>query len=503
MARLDGAPISHPTPMGVLDIGSNSIRLVVFDSISRMPIPLFNEKALSGLGRNIAQTGRLAEEGVASAFANLGRFVSIAEAMGVRRENLDIVATAAVREAENGPDFVNEVARRIGIHIRTVSGFEEARLSAMGVIAGFPQADGVVGDLGGGSLELIVCDKGETKEMTSLPLGPLRLAQTGIGGTRKLASHIEGHLAEVPWLKGALKGQAFYAVGGAWRSVAKSYMAESGYPLHIIHGYRVPAKDLIGFLGQLAGRIGASDPKPVPAVSKRRQETVPHAALLLKQLIETAEPDQIVFSGTGLREGCVYDRLEDEERADDPLLLFSRSLATANGRFEPHGDALAAWTDPLFRGDSAAERRLRLAACTLSDIGWAMHPDYRAEFAHQKVLHLPVLGVDHIGRAYMALSVMARYVGKILPEAASVAMGLAGPDLTKRAERLGLALRLAHTLSGGTASLLEESRLEIDRGALCLIPPARHGSVTGDTVQRRLQALAANVGLKPRIVPQG
>jgi len=501
--RTEGTALTQSTPMGVLDIGSNSIRLVVFDSISRMPIPLFNEKALSGLGRNISQTGRLSEEGVASAFANLGRFVSIAEAMGVKRGNLDAVATAAVRDAENGSDFVNEVARRIGIHVRTISGAEEARLSALGVIAGFPRADGVVGDLGGGSLEVIHCDKGEPQEKETLPLGPLRLAQTGPSNVRKLTQLIDQTVVAVEWLPETLKGRVFYAVGGAWRSVAKAYMAEKNYPLHIIHGYRVAAKELSGFLSKLAERIGDNDPKPISGVSKRRLETVPYAALVMRQIIDRLAPEWIVFSGTGLREGCVYDRLDDSERAEDPLLLFAKGLAAANGRFEPHGNALANWTDPLFRSDTAAERRLRLAACTLSDIGWAMHPDYRAEFAHQKVLHLPFLGIDHVGRSYLALAVMVRYVGKVLPEAATVALSLAGPALTGKAERLGLALRLAHTLSGGTASLLEESRLEIDRGALCLVPPARHGSVTGDAVQRRLQALADNVGLKPRIVPQG
>lgn len=489
--------------MGVLDIGSNSIRLVVFDSVSRMPVPLFNEKALSGLGRGISETGRLSEEGVASAFANLGRFISIAEAMGVTKDNLDAVATAAVRDAENGPDFVNEVARRVGVHIRTISGQEEARLSALGVIAGFPKADGVVGDMGGGSLELIACEAGAPGDKTTLPLGPLRLSQTGPRNMRKLTTLVDEHCASVKWLARSLKGRAFYVVGGAWRSVAKAYMAEIGYPLSIIHGFRVEAKALDSSLASMADRIGQSEAKGIDGVSKRRQETVPYAALVLRRLIATYQPSWIVFSGTGLREGCVYDRLSAEERAQDPLLMMARSLARDYGRFEPHGEALTRWTDPIFKEDSAADRRLRLVACTLSDIGWAIHPDYRAEFAHHKLMHLPALGIDHPGRAFVSLSVMVRYVGKVLSDQAASSVALADEHLINRAERLGLALRLAHTLSGGTEKLLEESRLEIDGSVLCLIPPARHGSVVGDTVQRRLQALASHLNLRPRVVPQG
>ena len=322
--------------VAVVDIGSNSIRLVVYESARRTPIPIFNEKVLCGLARGLNNTGKLSDEGVKMALSSLARFRALTDAMGVAR--IDVVATAAVRDAKNGSEFVDAVRDRCNFKVRILSGEEEARLSAQGVLSGIPEADGLMGDLGGGSVELVRIGGGET-------------------GSRKL---IDKELAALPWLAEA-KGKRFYPVGGAWRALARVHMAQSGYPLHVIHQYTIRAKPILDFT-RFVSQLGPSTLRKTPGVSRQRVDSVPYAAYLLQRLVELTGAQDVVFSAFGLREGCLYDRLPPEDRRIDPLLSACQWEALRVGRATADGEFLFNWMSPLFPGEPARQKRLRLAA---------------------------------------------------------------------------------------------------------------------------------------------
>jgi exopolyphosphatase/guanosine-5'-triphosphate,3'-diphosphate pyrophosphatase len=471
--------------VAVVDIGSNSIRLVVFDGLKRTPVPLFNEKVLCGLGRGLAVSGRLNEQGVELALANLLRFTRLADAMGV--EDIEMLATAAVREASNGQDFVAEVERRCGRQVRILSGEEEAELSGLGVIAGIPDADGVSGDLGGGSLELVALGAGGLGPSSTLPLGPLRLLEDTDRVRAELADQIDQILDQTDWLA-SRKWRRFYAVGGAWRTLARIDMEQRGHPLHIIHGYTRP-RAAIEELARLVSRLGKRSLARMAGVSRRRVDILPTAALVLGRVLARLSPEEVVFCAYGLREGALYARLPAKQRRRDPLLDMASSIAAHEGRFGDLGKELALWIHPLFTDDTAAERRLRLAACHLSDIAWQEHPDYRAEQALLWLLRQPSLTVDHAERAFLALAIFLRYGGSLGNPIVGRLIGLLSERGVQRAQVIGLALRLGYTLSGGTKRLLARSALSLDAGSLGLRLPEDGSVPSGEVVERRLNAL--------------
>ncbi len=479
--------------VAVIDIGSNSIRLVVYDRLSRAPLPVFNEKVLCGLGRDLAQTGRLHAQGVAMALRNLARFRGLIDGMGVR--HVDVIATAAVRDATDGAEFVAAVKRHCRLDVGTISGEEEARLSAMGVLSGTPDADGVMGDLGGGSLELVALDQKTIGRQVTLPLGPFRLMG---GGKSRLEERalVQAAFAAQDWLS-AYRGRTFYPVGGAWRSLARVHMAQSGYPVHIIHQYAVAGAEVQQLAGVIA-RQGRLSLDRLPEVNKRRLETLPHAALVLECLLEAMAPAQVVFSAYGLREGHLFDQLSETDRAADPLLHTCSEIARRLDRF---GEAagVARWTRTLFVGETPAAARLREAACLLSDFCWVEHPDYRAEHAYLRTLRLSVVGIDHAERVFLAATVYARYGGTIGDSLSEAAELVLSPEEVERARLLGSTLRLAYALTGGATGLLDSTRLERVDGDLVLWLPEDHRALDGDAVERRLEAVAKILGVTGRI----
>jgi exopolyphosphatase/guanosine-5'-triphosphate,3'-diphosphate pyrophosphatase len=483
------AAAAAPAHHAVIDIGSNSIRLVVFEGMGRSPVPIFNEKVLSGLGRRLQATGRLDPDGVESALVNLQRFAALARAMEVTR--LDMLATAAVRDAEDGAAFVNAVRKRTGCPIRVLDGADEARYSAMGVLSGMPEALGIMGDLGGGSLELVELEAGETQRHATLPLGPFRLSRTGNGKRVDPDEVIERHLSGLNWL-GDGKGRDFYPVGGAWRALAQIHMAQRNYPLRVIDFYTVPRGE-IEDLAAIVARQSKASLTRLPEVPQRRIETLPLAALVLRRVLQTIKPARVVFSAHGLREGVHFAALPEEMRRLDPLIAAGQSYMTRHGRYDASfGDRLMEWTAPLFTGLDARDERLRRAACLLSDVGWTEHPDYRVRHAFYRVMRLNVMGVDHPGRAFLAIAVLARYNGSVQDEARGEAhaVGL-DDDRLGRAAVLGLALRLAYTLSGGADGVLTDTRLRLGAKRLTLVVAKRRAQFLGELVERRLQQLAS------------
>jgi exopolyphosphatase/guanosine-5'-triphosphate,3'-diphosphate pyrophosphatase len=475
--------------VAVIDIGSNSLRLVVYDALGRAPVPLFNEKVLCGLGRGLASSGRLNPQGVPLALETLERFVALARAIGVAR--LDVVATAAARDAEDGLDFVAAIERRCGIKIRLLAGEEEGRLSALGVAAGIPAATGVMGDLGGGSVELVPLEGGRPGPSSTLPVGPLRLAELA-DNPKRLREAIDGHLQGLAQLK-AGRGKSFYLVGGAWRAISRLHMEHSSYPLHIIQHYAIPRFEAERFLEVISGQSRKSLEK-IAGISKKRLEVVPLAAFILGRLIRAIEPQRIVFSAYGLREGLLQDALPPAERERDPLLVACEKVALENRRFGLDGRELAEWVAPVLGDADGATRRLALAAALLSDTGWKAHPDYRAEEAFLFALRLPVGGLDHAERVFIATALHARYGGGADDRVREATRRLLDEEAGVHARVAGLAMRVAYTLTGGAPEILHLARLGVEQGTVTLTVTEKCPELRGEAVQRRLDALGKALG---------
>jgi exopolyphosphatase / guanosine-5'-triphosphate,3'-diphosphate pyrophosphatase len=516
---IDRDPVVAAERIGVIDLGSNSLRLVVFERLGAALFPLFNEKVMCGLGRGIASTSRLDPDGVALALVNLRRFVAFARAIAV--DHLAVLATAAVRDASDGQAFAAEVERQCRVPVKIIDGAEEARLSAAGVLAGIPDADGIVADLGGGSIELVrvrpvtppsadsdiaqigqgqigpgqigpgQIGPGQIGPGISLPLGPLRLAELG-HGSKALSETVERTLALAPVLRAA-PGKNLYLVGGAARAIARLHMEHTQYPLHIIHRYTITRLEAEGFL-DIIGRQSRKSLERITTIARKRLDVVPLAALVLRRLITIAGPQRVVFSALGLREGYAYGLIPAEDRVSDPLLAAYMAVGRRQSRFHLDGDRLQEWTAPLFSNPSQAARRRHRATAWLSDLAWSEHPDYRARQAFIRSLTMPFAGSTHPDRVFVATALHARYGGSFEDPVKEPTRQLLNERATQEARTLGLALRLAHTLSAGTIELLSQLRLDRAGNALVLEVPAEGGLFVGETVRRRLDAVARSLG---------
>jgi len=485
------APASENGRVAVIDIGSNSVRLVVFDRLSRAPVPIFNEKVFAALGKTVGETGRLNPEGMKQTFSTLTRFSQLLKAMNVAA--CHVVATAAVRDASDGPQFLNEIKARSELDVSIISGEEEGRLSAEGVLSGIPEADGAMGDMGGGSVELVRLKKGVVGARATMPLGPFRLMAMG-GSRSSQVALVESRLAALSWLPD-VAGATIYAVGGIWRAFAKVHMEQVGHPLHIIHHYAIDAVQAIEF-AQLLSRQSRTSLEG-SGISRRRVEALPYAAMFMELLLKRARPRELVFSAYGLREGILHDLLPPEIRASDPLLSACDDLAGRIGRFGEAGP-LTEWIRPLGQPFDA-HRLLAAAVCVLSDIGWLEHPDYRSEQTYLRALRAPFGGIDHVGRAFTALALHIRYGGRVDDQVTYPSHVLLDERTLRDAAAIGLALRLAYTLCGGVLSLLEGASLvrERDRIVLCIAP--EFADLKVDAVDRRFEALAKALELPGEI----
>jgi exopolyphosphatase/guanosine-5'-triphosphate,3'-diphosphate pyrophosphatase len=494
--RLRGAK-----PVAVIDIGSNSIRLVVYEALARSPTPLFQEKAMCGLGRYLSSTGRLNQDTIPYALASLARFSKLATFCGVKERDLHPFATAAVRWAEDGTEFITAAGKACGTAITVIGNAEEAELAATGVQAGFMEPLGLVGDLGGGSLELIRVRGPGFEETVSLPLGGLALLDKTKGERAAAIPIIESALASLPWLSAA-RGEAFYAVGGTWRTLAKLHMRQAGYPLTAVHGYRLDASKILQFTARVANSSAAAL-KRMEGMPAGREETLPFGALLLNSIVHRMQPDAVIFSAFGVREGMIYRQLSDAERAKDPLISACEDIARLRSRSKEHARELIRWTDDLFvspgPGETLEERRLRHAACLLSDLAWRAHPDYRGEQSAVLVAQSALTGVDHPGRAFLALCVYHRYERKLSGELLPKLSKLIHRQERHRALTIGQAVRLAHTLSAGMAGVLPQTKLVYGGGKLILRLPAQLQALDGDTLQRRLRSLAKELGVNSEV----
>ncbi len=472
-------------PAAIIDIGSNSVRLVVYAGPPRVPTPIFNEKVLAGLGSGHDRSGRLPKEPRERALTALTRFRLLIDHMKVKQ--VRVVATAAIRDAADGAEFVREL-KRIGLDCEILSAGEEARLAGEGVLSGIPRAEGVVGDLGGGSLELVGVADGKTSPGISMPLGVLRLDATDERGARKAlrAALKDSGIAE------RSKGRCFYMVGGSWRALARIDMLATQFPLPITHQYGMkPSR-----ARELRRLVASPDPQLGKRIAPARLATSQVAAMLLEILTEELEPSQLVVSTYGIREGLLFSALKPAIQRQDPLLEESRCAGGGDFRFGQHGDLLDDWIAPLF-DDPPHMRRLRLAACLLADVAWQANPGFRADRAIELALHGNWVAIDPAGRVILAQALSSTFGGKDLDPALTQ---LCSVEEMRRAHCWGVAMRLGQRLSGGVGSVLKRTRLSAANGAVQFHVRRGEEALVGDQVERRLLRLGEALGREVVVV---
>ena len=474
-------------PVAIIDIGSNSVRLVVYSGATRSPSVIFNEKVLAGLGRGVARDGALDEDDQDRAIEALRRFRLLTRQMKARK--VRVVATAAVRDASNGEEFLDRV-RELGFRPEVLPGEQEGYMAGQGVLSGIPGADGLVGDLGGGSLELVDIAEGEVGHSASVPLGVLRLSPLIRRGEEALAKKV-AKVLDTCGFRDRSEGRPFYLVGGSWRALARIDMLLADYPLPIIHQYTLSPQRPAELERELT-KLDKADLKGLPSFSLARLPNLPAANLLLKVLVEQLRPSTLIVSSYGIREGLLFDALEGEHKLRDPLIEAAREVGGDLGRFPRHGALLDRWIAPIF-DDDPEHARLRLAACLLSDVAWQAHPDFRAERGVDMALYGNWAGIDGPGRVMLAQALFSSFGGSRSFD--GDLLSLCTKAEISRAAQWGLAIRLGQRLSGGVAASLKRSRLVREGKALRLDLAKVDEGLLGEVVERRFIALAGAMGL--------
>ena len=491
--RGDSGPSSRQA--AVIDVGSNSVRLVIYRLDGRAIWTVYNEKALAGLGRDLPTTGRLSPEGVEVALTAIRRFRALLD--GWRAEDVTAAATAAVREAADGPNFLKRVREETGLNVRVLTGDEEARYAALGVLAGQPDAEGVVGDLGGSSLELVRLGAAGADGAATLPLGPFALGAPRPLDTERTARLIEDALAPHA---NRFATRHFHAVGGAWRNLALFQMELIEYPLHVAHQYEMSRADALS-VSRLVARQSRASLERMPGLSKKRLETLPYSAVVLEALIESLGIERITISAYGVREGLLLDAMDADVRTRDPLIEGCEALTAARGSSPELGAALEAWLTPAFEKLPAVFGKrdpvLLAAACRLADLGARLHPDHRADLAFEQVLRAPIAGMNHPERAFLASVAFSRHTSATTPPEADAVARVIGAERRQRARALGAAVRLGCDLSGRNPRLLEKSSLAIQGERLVLTAAGGWTDMLlGEQTGKRAQTLASALKLK-------
>ncbi|MEN9894931.1 MAG: exopolyphosphatase [Pseudomonadota bacterium] len=486
-------------PVSVIDIGSNSIRLVIYEGMNRSPAVLFNEKVLCGLGKGLATTGRMDPESVERAMAALHRFKALSRQ--ARASTMFVLATAAAREADDGPDFIRRAEIILDKKIRVLSGQEEAYFSALGILSGIHHPDGIVGDLGGGSLELIDVKEKVIGQGITLPLGGLRLSEYSGGSIAKAGNFARKHLKSATLLK-AGEGRTFYAVGGTWRNIAKLHMDVKKYPLHMMQGYEISASETLSFLDDIIRSKSSRDPA-LQAISKNRRTLLPFGAVAMRAVLQMMQPATVCFSAQGVREGYLYSLLPENVRNHDPLLEAASELAILRARSPEHARELASWTGEVLHWfgveETEEESRYRRAACLMADISWRAHPDYRGLQALNIIAHGTFAGITHPGRAYIALANYYRYEGLNDNGATGPLATIATPRLLELAKLLGGLLRVVYLFSASMPGAVR--KLTFARPVsgnpdfdLELVVPADLRELAGERLEGRLNQLGKLTG---------
>ncbi len=482
-------------PIAIIDIGSNSVRMIIYDGFHRAPAVLFNERVLAELGKTLGVTGCLNPEGIKLAFDNLERFKAVIDNM---KADYFVIATAALREAKDGPAFAQKLHNELGIKPNIISGVEEARLGAIGLYSGIRDFEGVAGDLGGGSLELIHAKGQDFSHACSLPLGALRL-KNSFHDKKSIKQEIRSHLDQQPWLQDAARGKTFYPIGGTWRAIASYCMHKQRYPLSIIHGYQISPKQLKQYLKTLM-KISSSETGKLNMIASRRHKIIPTAARLMYEIIKRVNPDNIAFSNFGVREGLLFDKLDSKQQAQDPLLQRCKILQAQSSRFE-NGEAVYQWSKSLVFSESQRHKTIFLAACMLNELAWMEHRDYRAKLSFLSIITQRFGGgLSHKERIILAVAIYISYGEKIDDKILRPYLSLLTTKEVLLAQRFGLAVRLARRIGGGPIHVFKDTSLDYDNNQLTLKLSQNLRPFMGLHIEKLVDSLGENLGCNAHIV---
>ncbi|HTM78097.1 MAG TPA: Ppx/GppA phosphatase family protein, partial [Devosia sp.] len=471
--------------------------LVVYERHARALTPLYNEKSACALGRGIALTGRLADNNIERALIAIKRFALVAHMMRVGK--IHVLATSAVRDAANREEFVAAVEAIIDAKVCVLSGEEEAHFAALGVVAGIPDFNGTVGDLGGGSLELSTISDGRDTDGQTYELGVIRLQDDSASSASKARTLVHERLAESSLTQRAAGGP-FVAIGGTWRSLAKLHQVRRRYPLHMVQHYQTSAADMIALCDEI---VAAGSLKTYPgsdSVSSSRRELVPFGAAVMAEVLRAGRFDSVVFSALGVREGYLYGLLDRTEQAIDPLIQGAEELSVLRSRSPAHANDLIEFTSKYLAAadisETPQETRLRQVSCLLADIGWRAHPDYRGTQSVDAVAYGSLTGVDHPGRAFLAHVIAVRYNGLKLKGVMPPLVELAGPDASNRAKQIGALFRVAYPMTAAMPGILPRVHFQLEGNTLVLVLPKDLAFLDGEHLQSRLDQFAGVAGHK-------
>ncbi len=484
--------------VGVVDVGSNSVRMVVFDGAARSPAYFYNEKVMCGLGQGIAETGKLNPAGWQRAVSALKRFALLAEGMDIAP--LTVVATAAVREASDGAAFQDEVLRETGLKMWVIDGNEEARLSAQGVLLGWPDAKGLVCDIGGSSMELAQVGGGKVGARATSPLGPFRLQQVE-GGPKARRAHIHRILTD---MKKQFPGDKprIYLVGGSWRVIARLDMERRAYPLTVLHEYRMMPAQILETLDWISNN-DLPMLRVLTGTSQERMELVPLACEVLREMIDVFQPREVDVSAYGIREGLLYEQMPDRLRARDPLIEAARMAEATSARIPGFGKKLFGFLQPLFADVDAERLRLIKAACLLHDTAWRAHPDYRAEVCFDNATRANLGGLDHPGRVFLGLALLHRYKNSRTGSRLEPLFRLLSDEQIRDAEVLGKAMRFGAMFAVADPQLAGTLRVKPKRKELELELTKLGEGLFGEVAQARFMSLAQALKAAPSVTRAG
>jgi exopolyphosphatase/guanosine-5'-triphosphate,3'-diphosphate pyrophosphatase len=477
--------VRHLSRVGVVDVGSNSVRLVVFDGAARSPAYFYNEKIMCALGAGLSETGRLNPEGRKRALAALHRFQLLAQ--GMDAGPLTAGATAAVRDAEDGQAFVDEVERETGLKINIIPGTEEARLSAQGVMLGWPGSYGLVCDIGGSSMELAEIKGGQVGRRMTSPLGPLKLREVP-GGRKGRRTYIKAEVEKMAETLGSQRDRLFL-VGGSWRAIARIDMDRQNYPLHVLHEYRMSTSSV----RKTADYIRDSDLEALRSrcsISSARMDLVPLASEVLMEVVRAFHPHDIAVSSYGIREGLLYQQMPQVLRDRDPLIEACRFAEAKDARLPGFGRTLYNFILPIFRAARPEKQRIIKAACLLHDVTWRAHPDYRAEVCFDNATRANLGGLKHSERIFLGLALLHRYRNKREGTSFENLYQYLPPEDLLLAETVGKAMRFGAMLWLEKDSIPGEFRWYPKKKVLELRLTEAAWPLLGEVAMARLKSLA-------------
>ena len=470
----------------VIDLGSNSIRMLIYEDFEKSQIPIFNEKAVCSLGNSLELTGKLDPLGVQYSISVLERFKNILNNSKVNSVN--IFATAAVRDAKDGPYFKSVVEKIFDNEIEVLTGEQEAERSALGVILGFEKVNGIVADLGGGSLELAKVKNGVIEKKASLPIGILRLFnRPKKKKSKKISDIISENLSSVNWLK-KTKVKNLYVVGGVWRTLLKADIFLKKYPLNVLHQYQLTGEDALSLCHRLDDKKKLSSLK-VDQITKSRTNYVPIATNILKQLLLLTAPEKLLCSISGVREGTLITKSGYKLTEQDLLDNFIEYSAFRTGDYGENYLKYYNFIKDIFSDNENFPTRLLKPTCSLSNMDWGLGAYQKAELVFAQILNTPALSLSHSDRIKIALAGFWRHCSvKYYPDRDYVSLLSNNEILIAR--QVGAALRLASGIAAISTIFLDNLSLTKKGNTIIFSVPNQHSQIVTKSVQKRLKSLS-------------